>query len=160
MLRTSSLKRIVEQPHVSRVDCQTITPAPKAASCRRYPEVAKDSGQHIDPVVHGTTGEHHQDRNGSLAIKRRNIVGRARCGGQVVRASFMFLRSPRLYSSANAHHQRISGPYRFFFYSFDCDEPRHVHVSRDTKICKFWLYPLELAQDDGFATIELNRIRR
>jgi hypothetical protein len=27
----------------------------------------------------------------------------------------------------------ISGPYRFFFYSFDCNEPQHVHVRRERK---------------------------
>ncbi|MDA0768650.1 MAG: DUF4160 domain-containing protein [Chloroflexi bacterium] len=32
-----------------------------------------------------------------------------------------------------------SGPYRFFFYSFDCIEPPHVHVRRDKMTCKFWL---------------------
>ncbi|MBI3636285.1 MAG: DUF4160 domain-containing protein, partial [Candidatus Rokubacteria bacterium] len=24
--------------------------------------------------------------------------------------------------------KNVSGPYRFFFYSFDCSEPKHVHV--------------------------------
>ena len=27
--------------------------------------------------------------------------------------------------------KNISGRYRFFFYSFDCDEPEHVHVQRE-----------------------------
>ena len=36
----------------------------------------------------------------------------------------------------------IPGPYRFFFYSFDCAEPMHVHVERDEATCKFWLQPL------------------
>jgi len=31
----------------------------------------------------------------------------------------------------------IPGPYRFFFYSFDCQEPMHVHVERDDANCKF-----------------------
>ena len=39
----------------------------------------------------------------------------------------------------------ILGPYRFFFYSFDCVEPMHVHVERDEATCKFWLQPLSLA---------------
>jgi hypothetical protein len=38
----------------------------------------------------------------------------------------------------------ISGPYRFFFYSFDCNEPEHVHVQRDRRLCKYWLDPLTL----------------
>ncbi len=31
------------------------------------------------------------------------------------------------------------GPYRFFFYAGDRDEPQHVHVERDDRIAKFWL---------------------
>lgn len=54
----------------------------------------------------------------------------------------------------------ISGPYRFFFFSFDCNEPQHVHVSRDRAICKFWLTPLELSSNSGFKPAELNAIRR
>ena len=54
----------------------------------------------------------------------------------------------------------IPGPYRFFFYSFDCNEPRHVHVRRDRNSCKFWLDPISLATNNGFAAHELNRIRR
>jgi Domain of unknown function (DUF4160) len=32
--------------------------------------------------------------------------------------------------------KNIPGPYRFFFYSFNCNEPKHVHVQREKKICK------------------------
>ena len=53
----------------------------------------------------------------------------------------------------------IPGPYRFFFYSFDCNEPEHVHVQRDKKICKYWLRPLVLGNNDGFSARELNQIR-
>ena len=53
----------------------------------------------------------------------------------------------------------ITGPYRFFFYSFDCNEPRHVHVERERMVCKFWLQPLALAQNHGFSARELGRIR-
>ena len=53
----------------------------------------------------------------------------------------------------------IPGPYRFFFYSFDCNEPKHVHVERDRSNCKFWLDPLVLARNHGFAPHELNQIR-
>ena len=53
----------------------------------------------------------------------------------------------------------IPGPYRFFFYSFDCHEPRHVHVQRERKVCKFWLDVVELAQNHRFSPTELNRIR-
>ena len=53
----------------------------------------------------------------------------------------------------------IPGPYWFYFYSFDCDEPMHVHVRRDRKNCKFWLASVELAWNHGFAPRELNEIR-
>ena len=53
----------------------------------------------------------------------------------------------------------IHGPYRFFFYSFDCNEPKHVHVHRERNMCKFWLEPVALSTNDGFSAGELNRIR-
>jgi hypothetical protein len=39
----------------------------------------------------------------------------------------------------------IPGPYRLFFYSFDCNERMHVHARRERRTCKFWLDPVELA---------------
>lgn len=56
--------------------------------------------------------------------------------------------------------RHIPGPYRFFFYSFDCNEPVHVHVRREKKTCKFWLDPIDLAANHGFGAKELNTIRR
>ncbi len=53
----------------------------------------------------------------------------------------------------------ISGPYRQFFYSFDYNEPMHVHVQREKMTCNFWVEPVELAKNEGFAPRELNRIR-
>ena len=58
----------------------------------------------------------------------------------------------------HADDQGFSGPYRFFFYSFDCNEPVHVHAERERMECKFWLDPLALASNDGFSPRELNRI--
>ena len=55
--------------------------------------------------------------------------------------------------------RNISGPYRFFFYSFDCNEPMHVHVQRERMICKFWINPLALGKNQGFSSKELNTIR-
>jgi len=55
--------------------------------------------------------------------------------------------------------QGISGPYRFYFYSFDCNEPKHVHVRREKMICKFWLDPIALSENYGYSPTELNRIR-
>ena len=37
-----------------------------------------------------------------------------------------------------------TGPYRFFFYAGDRDEPQHIHVERDADIAKFWLDPVIL----------------
>jgi len=54
----------------------------------------------------------------------------------------------------------IPGPYRFFFTSFDCNEPPHVHVERENKTCKFWVEPLGFARNYGFSARELNVIRR
>lgn len=54
----------------------------------------------------------------------------------------------------------ILGPHRFFFYSFDCNEPRHVHVQRERMMCKFWLDPVTLSRNHGFSAKELNRIRK
>ncbi|HIG55335.1 MAG TPA: DUF4160 domain-containing protein [Candidatus Latescibacteria bacterium] len=56
--------------------------------------------------------------------------------------------------------RNISGPYRFLFYSFDCGEPKHIHVQRDRNTCKFWLEPLSLCHNHGFSPHELNQIRR
>ena|SRR6266545_4458425 len=53
----------------------------------------------------------------------------------------------------------IPGPYWFFFYSFDCSEPVHVHVRRENRMCKFWLDPIHLAANHGFSGRELNEIR-
>jgi hypothetical protein len=50
------------------------------------------------------------------------------------------------------------GPYRFFFYSGDRNEPVHVHVERDDSTAKFWLEPIRLASSGGFSRSELNQI--
>lgn len=53
-----------------------------------------------------------------------------------------------------------SGPYRFFFYAGDGDEPAHVHVERDDDEAKFWLDPVRLQRSHGFAASEINTIER
>jgi hypothetical protein len=52
------------------------------------------------------------------------------------------------------------GPYRFFIYSGDRDEPPHVHVEREDRVAKFWLDPVRLATSGGFGRDELRRIGR
>lgn len=54
-----------------------------------------------------------------------------------------------------------SGPYRFYFYSYDCDEPRHMHIDREKMSAKFWLDPdVSLAENYGFNRKELRDIER
>ena len=53
------------------------------------------------------------------------------------------------------------GPYRVYIYSYDCQEPRHVHVDREDKSAKFWLDPVvALEINYGFSRSELRRIER
>jgi Domain of unknown function (DUF4160) len=54
-----------------------------------------------------------------------------------------------------------TGPYRFYFYSYDCREPRHMHVDRESRSTKFWLDPdVTLATNHGFSRRELRDIER
>lgn len=53
--------------------------------------------------------------------------------------------------------------WRFYFVSFDCKEPPHIHVGDDAKkICKYWLkngigiY----ADSSGFTKTELKQIEK
>jgi hypothetical protein len=50
------------------------------------------------------------------------------------------------------------GPYRFFFYAGDGDEPPHVHVERDDCEAKLWLDPIQLERSGGFPRHEINDI--
>src|SRR5690349_20540661 len=52
------------------------------------------------------------------------------------------------------------GPYRFYFYSHEPNEPPHIHVDRDNLSAKFWLQLVELARNRGFSSKELGRIRK
>ena len=52
------------------------------------------------------------------------------------------------------------GPYRFYFYAGDRDEPPHVHVEREDKIAKFWLDPMRLQSSGGFSRTEIGRLQR
>ena len=51
-----------------------------------------------------------------------------------------------------------SGPYRFFFFAGDKEEPSHVE--REDDIAKFWLDPIRLQRSGGFSRVELTRIDR
>jgi hypothetical protein len=52
-----------------------------------------------------------------------------------------------------------SGPYRFYFYSHEPNEPPHIHVDRDDLSAKFWLDPVQLALNYGFRAHELREIQ-
>ena len=47
------------------------------------------------------------------------------------------------------------GPYRFFFYAGDREEPPHIHVERDDNIANFWLEPIRLQSSGGFNRVKL-----
>lgn len=51
------------------------------------------------------------------------------------------------------------GPYRFFFYSNERDEPPHIHVEYDGSEAKFWLDPVKLARSRRFATHRLAQVQ-
>ena len=52
------------------------------------------------------------------------------------------------------------GPYRFFCYAGDQDEPPHVHIERDKDEAKFWLDPIRIQSNRGFSRTEINRIQK
>lgn len=55
----------------------------------------------------------------------------------------------------------LSGPYRFYFYSYDCVERRHTHVDRENLSAKLWLDPIvSIAFNYGFKRRELRSIER
>ncbi len=43
------------------------------------------------------------------------------------------------------------GPYRFFFYSNENNEPAHIHIQRDNMLAKFWLTHVALASSIRFS---------
>jgi Domain of unknown function (DUF4160) len=53
---------------------------------------------------------------------------------------------------------RISG-FRFFFYSLEGSEPKHIHVEHGDNVAKFWLEPISVAESHGFRAHELNHLR-
>jgi hypothetical protein len=51
------------------------------------------------------------------------------------------------------------GPYRFYFYSHEPNEPPHVHVDRDDSTAKFWLEPISLATSIEFSAKEQRKLQ-
>ena len=52
-----------------------------------------------------------------------------------------------------------SGPYRFFFFSNEGNEPIHVHVESSDNYAKYWIDPVRLERSIGFNSKELGEIR-
>jgi hypothetical protein len=52
------------------------------------------------------------------------------------------------------------GPWRFYFYLNEGNEPAHVHVQDGRKLAKSWLQRVEVASSKHFAAHELNAISR
>ncbi len=52
------------------------------------------------------------------------------------------------------------GPYRFYFYSHEPNEPPHVHIDRDRSSAKFWLESVEIASNIGFSAKELRKLQK
>jgi len=48
--------------------------------------------------------------------------------------------------------------YRFFFFSREGLEPRHIHVEQAERYAKFWLEPIELVESRGFRSQELRKL--
>ncbi|MCE1249422.1 MAG: DUF4160 domain-containing protein [Comamonadaceae bacterium] len=51
-----------------------------------------------------------------------------------------------------------TGAYRFFFYSNEKGEPRHIHVQQQNMLAKFWLQPVALASSSGFSAQDLRKL--
>jgi Domain of unknown function (DUF4160) len=52
------------------------------------------------------------------------------------------------------------GPYLFFFYASDRDDPAHVHIEREDEVAKFWPDPVRLQRVAGFLGVEIGRIQK
>lgn len=52
------------------------------------------------------------------------------------------------------------GKYRFFFFSNERGEPKHVHVESGDEYAKFWLGDLSLARSIGYSAREINDISK
>ena len=52
------------------------------------------------------------------------------------------------------------GPYRFFFYASDRDEPIHVHVMKNKATAKYWIDPVRLQRSKNFRGHELREIEK
>lgn len=49
--------------------------------------------------------------------------------------------------------------YRFYFFSNEGSEPPHIHIDKAGNTAKYWLNPVALAQNIGFAARELTEVQ-
>ncbi len=52
------------------------------------------------------------------------------------------------------------GPYRFFFFSNEGNEPPHIHVEAGGNYAKYWVRPVVFERSSGFRPHDLAEIRR
>ncbi|MFY9618426.1 MAG: DUF4160 domain-containing protein [Pyrinomonadaceae bacterium] len=52
-----------------------------------------------------------------------------------------------------------NGPYRFFFYAGDREEPPHIHVERDDCLAKFGLNRFDFNAAAALAVVRLAELR-
>jgi hypothetical protein len=50
------------------------------------------------------------------------------------------------------------GPYRFFFWADERQEPPHIHIAAAENEAKYWLTPIERSWNRGFRSGELEEI--
>jgi hypothetical protein len=50
------------------------------------------------------------------------------------------------------------GPYRFYFWADERQEPPHIHVVSAEREAKYWLTPIVLSWNKGFRSGELKEI--
>ena len=50
--------------------------------------------------------------------------------------------------------------YRFFFFSNEGFEKRHIHVESADNYAKFWLKPVALASSFGYNSSEITNLRK
>jgi hypothetical protein len=52
------------------------------------------------------------------------------------------------------------GPYRFYFWADERQEPPHIHIAAAENEAKYWLIPFERSWNRGFRSGELKEIER
>jgi hypothetical protein len=50
--------------------------------------------------------------------------------------------------------------HRFSFFSQDCAEPPHIHVTKANSAAKFWLQPITLQDAWGYNRSDLNELQQ